>query len=273
MPRTTTRLRAILAIGALGAAGLVAAGSDPLAGTAEPHQAEAASAAAKRAAKRATAIPGRLLRRGDYESGNLRQWGNVETVNRRRVRVVRSSIQGRFAGRFEVRDGESPLGFGERAEVLIRTGEREGQVRWYSWSTKFARNFPIARRGAWQVVTQWHSKANGSPPLGWFVEGNRLVLRAHRHSAPGRLLSVRDLWSGPIWRGKWNHIKMRVRWSGSDGRGWVELWMNGRKVLKRTKVRTMYPGIGNYFKQGYYRCGCLTKTGVVFHDGFRQSRG
>ena len=66
---------------------------------------------------------------------------------------------------------------------------------------------------------------------------------------------------------------MRVRWSGSDRRGWVELWMNGRRVVKRARVRTMYPGYGNYFKQGYYRCNCLTRTGVVYHDGFRQSRG
>lgn len=269
----TSRLPTIIAVGLLGAAGLALQGSDPLAGHAQPERAEAASVVSKRAARKATKIPGRVLRRGDFETGDLRQWGNVETVNRRRVRVVRSSIQGRFAGRFEVRNGESPLGYGERAEVLIRTGEREGQVRWYSWSTKFARNFPVARRGAWQVVTQWHSKANGSPPLGWFVEGNRLVLRAHRYAAPRQLLGVRDLWGGPLRRGKWNHIKMRVRWSGSDRKGWVELWMNGKKVLGRTKVRTMYPGIGNYFKQGYYRCSCLTKTGVVFHDGFRQSRG
>lgn len=269
----TPRLPIIITIGLLGAGGLTLLGSDPLTGGTEAQRADAASASAKRAARRSTRIPGRVLRRADFESGNLRQWNNVETVNRRRVRVVRSSVQGRFAGRFEVRNGESPLGFGERAEVLIGTGEREGQVRWYSWSTKFASNFPIARRGAWQVVSQWHSNASGSPPLGWYVDRNRLVLRAHRHARPGRVLSVKDLWSGPIRRGKWNHIKMRVRWSGSDRRGWVELWMNGKKVVKRAKVRTLYPGIGNYFKQGYYRCSCLTKTGVVFHDGFRQSKG
>ena len=273
MFRMNLRLPTTLVIGAAVALAMVLYGSDPLAGDVQPHRADAASASAKRAAKKATRIPGRVLKRADFESGNLRQWNGVETVNRRRVRVVRSSIQGRFAGRFEVRNGESPFGIGERAEVQIRTSEREGQVRWYSWSTKFARNFPIARRGAWQVVTQWHANANGSPPLGFFVDRNRLILRAHRHSAPRRLLSVRDLWSGPLRRGKWNHIKMRVRWSGSDRKGWVELWMNGRKVLKRTKVRTLYPGIRNYFKQGYYRCSCLTKTGVVFHDGFRQSRG
>jgi hypothetical protein len=267
--------RVSLLVGLTAAAfGFAALGAGPDAAPHAPDRAEAATSNQKRAALRATKIPGRVLRRADWETGDLRQWDYAETVSRRRIRAVRHSVQGRFAGRFEVRNGEDPLGnYGERAEVLIRTGEREGQVRWYSWSTKFPRNFPIVNRWSWQVFTQWHSRANGPPPLGWYIEGNRIVLKAHRHAAPGRLIGIRDIWRGPIRRGKWHHIKMRVRWSGSDRRGWVELWMNGRRVVKRARVRTMYPGYGNYFKQGYYRCNCLTRTGVVYHDGFRQSRG
>jgi hypothetical protein len=36
-------------------------------------------------------------------------------------------------------------------------------------------------------------------------------------------------------------------------------------------THTMYPGIDNYFKQGYYRDYDVRGTGVVYHDGFRMN--
>ena len=222
------------------------------------------------------ATPGKVLASGNFETGNLSQWSGIARVAARSIRVVRSPVrQGRFAARFEVRRGENPIGYGDRAQIQIDTGEREGQTRWYSWSTRVAKNFPRYR--SFQVLAQWHARANGSPPIAFFAEGNSLVLRVHRHSGPGRVLEVRDIWRGPLPRGVWRDIKMQVRWSGDDRRGWVRLWIDGRpqrfdnRALRR-RIRTMYPGIGNYFTMGYYRQSGLSRTGVVFHDGFRMSR-
>jgi hypothetical protein len=237
----------------------------------------AAAAPAGADARRSLELPGSVVLRGDFETGDLGQWSGVARVDSRSIRVVRSPVrQGRYAARFEVRRGDNPIGFGDRAQIQIATNEREGDMRWYSWSTRLSPSFPDY--GNWQVLAQWHAKADGSPPLAFFAEHDELVLRAHRYDGPGRLREITDLWRGPLRRGAWRDVRMRVRWSGSDARGWVELWIDGRRQRfddgsLRRRVRTMYPGVGNYFTMGYYRQGGLSKPGVVFHDAFRMSRG
>jgi hypothetical protein len=237
----------------------------------------AAPAAGQGATQSALAIPGQALAVGDFETGGLTQWSIAARKRTSSIQVVRSPVrQGRYAARFEVRRGDNPIGFGDRAQIQINTGEREGQVRWYSWSTRVARDFP--RYGAWQVLAQWHAKASGSPPVAFFAEGDDLVLKVHRTGRPGRVLSIVDVWRGPLPRGTWRDIKMRVRWSGSDRRGWIELWIDGRRQrfddgTQRRRIRTMYPGIGNYMAMGLYRQSGLARRGVVYHDAFRMSAG
>jgi Polysaccharide lyase len=260
-PRPSAGLRVGAALASLAALGaLAASGSGPGA----PLQ-------------RAAALGGTVLASGDFETGTLDQWGGQYVVAERSARVVRRPVrQGRFAARFEVRNGDNPIGFGDRSQVALQTDEREGQVRSYQWSTLFAKDFPSY--SAWQVAAEWHANADGPPPLGFYVERDSLVLRANRHSGPGRPLGAVDLWRGPLRRGRWVDIGLRVRWSGRDKRGWVELWIDGaRQRLDdgsyRRAVRTMYPGRGNYFILGYYRASGLRRTGVVYHDGFRMMTG
>ena len=127
----------------------------------------AAPAAGLGATQSALAIPGRALAVGDFETGGLTQWSVAARKRASSIQVVRSPVrQGRYAARFEVRRGDNPIGFGDRAQIQINTGEREGQVRWYSWSTRVARDFP--RYGAWQVLAQWHAgiPAGQVPDLG-----------------------------------------------------------------------------------------------------------
>jgi hypothetical protein len=220
-------------------------------------------------------VPGHQLADGDFETGNLTQWSVAARARPSSITVVRKPVrQGRFAARFEVRRGDNPIGFGDRAQIQINTGEREGQTRWYSWSTQFAKNFP--RYANWQLVAQWHARADGSPPIGFFVDDDDLVLQVHRTGRPGQVLGVVDIWRGPLLRGRWRDIKMHVHWSGSDRLGWVELWIDGARQRfddgsLRRRIRTMFPGIGNYFAIGYYRQSGLARTGVVYHDAFRMS--
>ena len=157
-----------------------------------------------------------------------------------------------------------------------RTGEAEGEQRWYAWSTMLASDFP--RTNAWQVISQWHANADGSPPLAFFAEGDSIELQAHRFSGPGAEIDIKDIWTGPMKRGQWQDIQMHVKWSGSDSVGFVELWIDGVQqrfddgTTKRF-IRTLTPGVGAYFKQGLYRQSGIAGTGVVYHDGFRMSTG
>jgi hypothetical protein len=227
-------------------------------------------------------IPGVILRTGDFNTGDLSQWSGNQKLRSYSLTTVRSPArEGAYAARFEVRNGDDPLCaagwgcFGDRAEVQMNTGETEGQERWYSWSTMIGADFP--RYSTWQVVSQWHADADGSPPIGFFAVNDDLVLKLHRFSSPGNPIDIRDVWRGPLRRGEWQDIRLHVKWSGSDSVGFVELWIDGVQQTfdngqTRRYIRTMYPGVGNYFKQGLYRQGGLSSTGVVYHDGFRMSR-
>jgi hypothetical protein len=221
------------------------------------------------------ALPGTEVLRADYETGSLSQWNANQKVADDRISVISDTVrQGRFAARFEVRNGDNPIGFGDRAEVQTSTGEREGQERWYGWSTLFAPDYPSS--SAWQVISQWHANADGSPPLAFFAQGDELKLVAHRFSAPGVPIDIVDIWKGPLRRGVWQDLKLHVLWSGSDSTGFVELWVDGvPQVLDngstRRNIRTLYPGVGAYFKQGLYRQSGIPQTGIVYHDGFRMN--
>ena len=220
-------------------------------------------------------LPGTPLKVADYETGDLSQWGSFQRVASDRIQITASPVrQGRYAARFEVRNGDNPIGYGDRAEVQTSTGESEGQERWYSWSTMLAPDFP--RTSAWQVISQWHANSDGSPPLAFFVENDSIVLQAHRFSGPGSPIDIKDIWTGPANRGQWQDILMHVKWSGSDSVGFVELWINGVQQRfddgsTRRYIRTLTPGVGAYFKQGLYRQSGIPGTGVVYHDGFRMS--
>ena len=247
------------------------AGCGPLGDSGDPPREDGDGAALDEPRHR---VAGTELFRGDYETGNLRQWDGFQEVADDRISVVEDPVdQGRFAGRFEVRDGDNPIGFGDRAEVQMFTGETEGLERWYAWSTMFDPTFPIS--DAWQVVTQWHAAGiDGSPPLAFYVIGDRVALQTNPHDGDGQPIRQEEVrWSAPLDRGEWHHFRLHVVWSGSDERGLVELWHNGQKVAGPIRTRTLYPGYGAYFKQGYYRRSGEPATGIVYHDAFRASRG
>jgi len=218
-------------------------------------------------------IPGTELFRADFETGDLRQWDGVQRVAERSIQVVDDPVeQGRHAARFEVSEGDNPIDENDRAELQLATGEAEGDLRWYGWSTMFASDFPSI--DGFQVVTQWRpGRADGPPSVGFYVAGDEISLQVNPYDAegvPARLPVVE--WTGPLERGTWRHFRMRVRWSGDDTRGAIDLWVDGRHVVTDARIRTLYPGDGAYLKQGYYRQAGEPGTGVLYHDGLRVSR-
>ena len=149
-----------------------------------------------------------ILRNGDFNTGDLSQWSGHQNLRSYSLTTVSSPArEGAYAARFEVRARDDPLCaagwgcYGDRSEVQMSTGEAEGQERWYSWSTMIGADFP--RTTAWQVVSQWHANADGSPPIGFYAENDDLVLRFHRHSGPGQLINIVNAWRGSLRRGSW----------------------------------------------------------------------
>lgn len=252
-------LAALVFMGAVASAAGLAAGERTAAG--------AAPAAASARSHASGPLPGRVIFRGDFETGGLDQWDGSQEVARGRIRVIRSPrAQGGYAARFEVRNGDNPIGFGDRAEVQVASAEREGTERWYDWRIRFAPSFPSSR--GWQLVTQWHSSLDGSPPVAFYVQGDRIYLQIWKHDARGRPVASPVIpWEGPLRRGEWQRFRMHARWSGSDRRGFVQLFVNGRRATGVVRSRTLYPGQPNFLKIGYYRQSGIRAPGIVYHDG------
>jgi hypothetical protein len=57
----------------------------------------------------------------------------------------------------------------------------------------------------------------------------------------------------PVALNTWSDFKLQVGWSSALGRGFVQLMLNGRQVVPRTAISTLYAGQSAYLKQGFYR--------------------
>jgi len=219
-----------------------------------------------------------LLFSGDFETGDLSQWESAQSANPGRIAVVTGPrVQGRYAGRFEVRSGDvaaAGTGSGNRAEVLARRQDgngawpdSEGSERYYGWSTYFPSNYPVVR--GWQTFVQWKNKGPGSSPLAMGVYNGRIRLQAKTRGGPATKLSKE-----PLVRGRWQRFVLHVKWSPDPRVGFVELWHNGRKVVRRRYRPTMYRErdgrvLPNYLKQGLYRSSGILRPQIVYHDGMR----
>jgi hypothetical protein len=181
--------------------------------------------------------------------------------------VTEPVAQGKYAARFEVRPGDNPVCCGDRAEISTGTAETEGMERYYEWWTRFDKSFPNA---SWQAVAQWHSGIDGVPPVAFYAEDGRFRMQTWPRDGGGNNLGgPHELWNVPLQRDSWYHIVMHVKWSSDDKVGFIEMNVNGKQVVPKAMGRTMLPGSGNYFKQGYYRAFGIGQTGVIYHDGFR----
>jgi Polysaccharide lyase len=259
--------RAVAILAALAIA-VASGGCGPLGGDDAPERVDGPGASLDEERHR---IPGEEIYRGDFETADLSQWDGYQSVAGDRIRIVGDPVdQGRYAARFEVREGDNPIGFGDRAEVQMGTGEHEGADRWYSWSTMLDPAFPTS--AGWQVLTQWHADADGPPPVALQVVGEQIALVSNPYDAEGKPDGPAIVhWAGPLDRGRWHHFRLHVVWSGDDDTGLLQLWHDGRRATGVIRTRTLYPGLEAYLKQGLYRESGESATGIVYHDGLRVS--
>ncbi|HEY8208206.1 MAG TPA: heparin lyase I family protein, partial [Myxococcaceae bacterium] len=63
-----------------------------------------------------------------------------------------------------------------------------------------------------------------------------------------------------------------IKWSANQNVGFVELWYDGKLVVPKRFVQTLYgSGDTNYLKMGLYRDAQTDPTQVLFHDGVVQA--
>jgi hypothetical protein len=197
--------------------------------------------------------------RGDFETGDYSQWSGKQIVSADRMMAVTSPVrEGRYAMKVTVRQGDDPIdSSGNRNELVKMTREPLGSEYSYKWSTMFASDFPSA--STWQLFLQWHHEgSSGSPPVEFFVYGEEIRLN----------IRSTTVWRAPLVRGVWQDFVFRVKWSPDASVGFVELYHNGKLALPRRYAATQFSGQLNYLKMGLYRNESISRTGVLYHDGF-----
>ena len=221
-----------------------------------------------------------LLWSGDYQSGNFSQWFRLQAVAGGATIVTSPSHNARFAARYRVRPGDDPIGStGERAEARAsqgQTGGHAGKAYWYSWSTLFPADAALPpSTDSWNIFTQWHQiKKDGCPPnIAFQADTSHDPPSIKLRARGGRLRACRakhELVRRPVQLqlDHWYDFAVHIKWSSRRSIGFIEVWIDGVKVLPKTHAATLYAGQGVYLKQGFYRAASPLTT-TVYHVGPR----
>ena len=202
--------------------------------------------------------------RGDFDTGDTSQWER-ETAEDYSLTITDDGPGHPTAGRFELRDDDTPVDDGERSEV--KTPDRfdvfDGEERWYSFSMKFDQLPEEA--GGWCIPMQWHGAdedgeaADGSPQLNLECsdDGN-LYLRVGDET---------DLLIGSLDPGTWHSYVIHVKFSTDPDLAFQEVFRDGRLVVPKTRLDQANMDTPRaYLKLGIYRDRELSNTTVVWHD-------
>jgi hypothetical protein len=182
-----------------------------------------------------------------------------------RVSVVKSPGRARqLALRLEVKPGDTDVaGSGsdaERADAMIGatlTDAVEGREQWWAWSTYFPSGYRPTPSTAWNLFLDFHNTGeSGQANINFLADSHfdppQLQMTvyggASADSAPQSTFRL-----GPARRNQWYDFALHVVWSSNPRVGSVELFLNGRRIVKQVHRATLYAGQGAYLKLANYR--------------------
>lgn len=186
-----------------------------------------------------------------------------------------TTIQGVQATAYTVHPGDVPGKNGERAEIVAsvaNTGAIQGRASTYGWSTWFPDSFVPVAGSSWNIFTQFHeSAADGCHPnIALQVDTQhgderlRLTVRGGQLDAGTCTPASTRTWDfAQLQRDHWYRFGLSVGWSASATDGYVQLTLDGKTVIPRTSLPTLYSGQSAYLKQGFYRQASPFATTVV----------
>ena len=201
---------------------------------------------------------------GNFDTGDTSQW-DLETAKKYSLTVSDGGAGHPTAGRFEVRDGDTPVDSGERSEADAPdwTNVSDGDERWYDFSMMFDKSFPVPT--SFCDPMQWHpansdgSAADGSPQLNLQCgSDDMLSLEVGKDT----LLPI-----GSLDRGVWHHYLLHVKFSKDPNVAFQEMYRDGQVVIPKTSgIEANMETPKLYLKIGIYRDSDNDGPMIVWHD-------
>lgn len=223
----------------------------------------------------------------DFEAQSLAGWNKIKLPTKDALEFVTAPVRGgRYAARFQLRKKDKIVASGKRAEIERLGVASHGETYWYGFS--------IFVPADWQpdhldeVVAQWNATADidqgenerRSPPLAIRIEGSnwRITNRWDEReiTPPGNEAPQKTLWVGGLDKGRWVDWVVNARWSyGPDGL--VQVWKDGKRVVRKEGMNTYRDRLGLRFKVGIYKPvwndpdGSASRVSerTVYHDEIR----
>lgn len=210
------------------------------------------------------------------------------TASSRVQRVRAPAVQGEYAYRVRLRDGDRC--YGERAEVGQANPTKDGfgdrlfrpgDERWIAWRIRLTPGFPTGT-SRWQAVTQFKQLGGlGSPVLEFDVRRDAWELIAQPARPGGG--STRRWRLGRAVTGRWVEFVLHVRFSADRGAGFVELHgdladgRGYRRLLRRRRTATLKVDpergvVPSHARIGIYRDEAISGPAELHFDGFTVAR-
>lgn len=203
---------------------------------------------------------------------DLARW-IVQAKESSRVSVVPSPGRPRrLALRLQVDPGDTEVAGsgsdGERADVYVGTSVTdgyEGREQWWAWSTFFPSDYNPTPSAAWNLFLDFHNSGDkGQANIGFQVDTHfdppKIQMTVYGGSLDAR---ERRFTIGKLEREVWYDFVLHVRWSPSRRHGFVELYVNGERVVRRRALATLYPEQNVYLKVANYRLASSQPSAII----------
>lgn len=146
----------------------------------------------------------------------------------------------------------------DRADAMIGsslTDAVEGREQWWAWSTYFPNDYHPTPATAWNGFLDFHNTGDtGLANIGFQVNAHyaapRLEMTVYGDT-PSRPPSTFTL--GRVRRVQWYDFILHVVWSSNPRVGFVELYLDGRRIAGPQRRPTLYAGQSAYLKLANYR--------------------
>jgi hypothetical protein len=229
--------------------------------------------------------PSGLVFLGDFETASLKGWqvsGNPPQTTTSPTRA------GKYAMKTSLDRHKDKVAY--RTEVS-GPGSDVGKEYWYGFSIFLPEDYIPDK--IWEIVAQWHGVPDfkigenwRNPVMALSTDGGKwgFVSRwdAKRNTFEGgkrRYGGTKQYDLGPYHKGVWTDWVVHVKWSYKHD-GILEIWQNGKIVVKQKGPNAFNDGKGPYFKMGIYkgwkqpdRPSNDVESRLLYHDEFRMAEG